>query len=235
MSDQYPPRDPDQQRPPISPRPPAERIPSVQRQREATRAVVPNQGEPPKRRPARRPPPDPSRSALYVPWWGFAIVILAVAGITCGLWALVFMNRGDAVAGVGPTPTPIFVVITATPTLGPAPGEASSTPEGGGVPGVNTLLPTEFGPGATATPDENLPILVGSLVEVFGTEGDGVAVRQGPGLNYSFFFVGQDGDRFNVEDGPRDADGYTWWQLTDPNDPDRAGWVVENFLRVIIQ
>jgi hypothetical protein len=143
------------------------------------------------------------------------------------------MNRGDVVVGVGPTPTPIFVVITATPTLGPAPGEASPTPDGGG---VNTPSVTEFAPGAASpTPDESLPILVGSLVEVFGTEGDGVAVRQGPGLSYSFFFVGQDGDRFNVEDGPRDGDGYTWWQLTDPNDPNRAGWVVENFLRVIIQ
>ncbi len=235
MSDQYPPRDPNQQRPPVvSPRPPAERIPGIRQ--DATRATAPPRQEAkPKRGRAPRQPADPSTSALYVPWWGFAIVIVIVAGITCGLWALVFMNRGDAIAGVGPTPTPIFVVITATPTLGPAPGEESPIPPAGGAPGVNTPSPTEFSPGANATPDESLPILVGSLVEVFGTEGDGVAVRQGPGLTYSYFFVGQDGDRFNVDEGPRESDGYVWWQVTDPNDPDRAGWVVEDFLRVIIQ
>jgi len=234
MSNQLPPRDPNEQRPPvISPRPPAERIPGLQRDAPRTPSERPEVK--PRRRPASRQPGDPASSALYVPWWGFAIVIVIVAGITCGLWALVFMNRGDAVAGVGPTPTPIFVVITATPTLGPAPGEATPTVPGGGAPGVSTPSVTEFSPGANATPEESLPILVGSLVEVFGTEGDGVAVRQGPGLSYSFFFVGQDGDRFNVDDGPRESDGYMWWQLTDPTNPDRAGWVVEDFLRVITQ
>ena len=75
--------------------------------------------------------------------------------------------------------------------------------------------------------------MTGSLVEVFGTEGVGVAVRQGPGLSYTYFFVGQDGDRFTIQGGPRDSDGYTWWQVLDPNDANRAGWMVADFLKVV--
>jgi hypothetical protein len=240
MSDRLPPNQPERPRPPkISQRPPSERIPQAQQsgqfpprqlgQDDATRAYKPPETRATKRPPSP-PPSDPGSSALYVPWWGFVLVILAVAGITCGLWGLVLMNRGDSVAGIGPTPTPIFVVITATPTLGPAPGQATAPPTGPTQPSIPATLST----GPSATPAGTLPITVGSLVQVTGTDGVGVAVRQGPGLTYTYFFVGQDGDRFDVRDGPRDADGYTWWQVIDPNDPNRAGWMVENYLQVIL-
>jgi hypothetical protein len=168
-----------------------------------------------------------------VPWWGFALVILAVAAITCALWGFVLMNRGEPASGVGPTPTPIFVVITATPTLGSAPGE-TPTPPGAGTPSGDTPVPptvelTDLTPSATPS----VPVTIGSTVVIAGTEGDGLAIRQGPGLSYSYFFVGNDGDVFTVEDGPRDADGHTWWYLTDPSDANRAGWAAESYLVVL--
>jgi len=78
-----------------------------------------------------------------------------------------------------------------------------------------------------------IPIQIGSTVMITGTEGDGLAVRQGPGLDFPYFFVGNDGDQFVVEDGPREADGYVWWYISDPNDSDRTGWAVENYLQAI--
>lgn len=172
--------------------------------------------------------PGEARSGRWdMPWWSLAVVILIVAVITCGLWGIVLMSRGDAATTTGPTPTPIFVVITATPTLGPAveetPDEAAAeeeTPEEVEIPGV---IPT-------LTP---VPITVGSGVIIDGTEGDGLSIRQGPGLSFTTFFVGNDGDTFLVQDGPREADGYIWWYLVDPNDANRSGWSVDIFLEVL--
>lgn len=181
-----------------------------------------------RRMPPPEPEPEPETSALYVPWWAFALVILVVAGLTCGLWGVVLMNRGDIATNSGPTPTPIFVVITATPTLGPAPG--------GTIPANPSPLPP---PGETPTA-ETTPtveptgeITVGSTIMVSGTGGDGLAVRQGPGREYAFIFVANDGETFLVQDGPREADGYVWWYIVDPNNPDRFGWAVADYMQVV--
>ena len=161
------------------------------------------------------------------------IVILVVAGVTCGLWGYVLMNRSDTTLGLGPTPTPIFVVITSTPTLGsPEEEEATPSPTTSGAE-TSTPSPTDLpAPEITLTLPA-LPITLGSTVAITGTEGDGLAVRQGPGVDYPYFFVGNDGDAFVVEDGPREADGYTWWYLVDPLDADRSGWAVDTYLEVI--
>ncbi|MBN1428992.1 MAG: hypothetical protein JXB07_11450 [Anaerolineae bacterium] len=170
--------------------------------------------------------PTPESSSLYVPWWGFALVILVVAGLTCGLWGIVLLSRGNAADG--PTPTPIFVVITSTPTLGPSSEEpvppieaASPTPEE-----IVTTEPTQDAGLTTA-------ISIGSIISIQGTGKDGLSVRQGPGLDYQYVFVANEGDQFEVQDGPREANGYTWWYITDPQNPDRFGWAVANFMQVV--
>jgi hypothetical protein len=162
-----------------------------------------------------------------VPWWGFALVILAVAGLTCGLWALVLMQEGTT-PPIGPSPSPIFQIITATPTLGADPNDPTNAPLET-APAVQPTIGFESSP----TLPGGAPVTIGSLVQVAGTEGFGVAVRQGPATSYSYFFVAQDGDVFTVLDGPREADGYVWWEVSDPNDPDRSGWVVEDYLEVL--
>ncbi len=174
---------------------------------------------------------DPRQSGLYLPWWAFVVVILAVAALTCGLWVYVLANRGDGVNASRPTPTPIFVVIIPTPTLEGA---------GGVQPGAQqppaaapTVTPTPIPLPETTPTAPALEIAVGSQVVIDGTEGVGLAVRQGPGLDYTYFFVGNDGEQFVIEDGPREADGYVWWYLTDPADENRAGWAVQNFLKPV--
>lgn len=200
------------------PRPPDSTVP--RRPPEPTRIHAPIPPEPPR--------PDPRSSGLYVPWWGFAVTILVVAGLTCGLWAYVLSNQG-ASADIIPTPTPIFVVITATPTLGPAPESALPTqPAAEVVTEPTAILPTEP-PTSTAPP---IPIVVGARVAVAGTEGSGLAVRQGPGTSFTYFFVANDGEVYVVQDGPRDGDGYVWWYIQDPNDANRAGWAASIFLVV---
>jgi hypothetical protein len=219
----------------VSQRPPAERIPGgqpadfprrQQGQVDPTRAHQPLETRSARRPPP--PPPEPPSSGLTVPWWGFALVILAVAGLTCGLWGLVLMTRGTSLVDVGPSPAPSFYIITATPTLGPDPNDPTNAPLA-----TDPVVPPTISFESSPTPPGGAPITIGSRVLVTGTEGQGVTVRQGPSISYTYIFIGQDGDVFIVQDGPREADGYVWWEISDPNDPNRSGWLVEDYIIVI--
>jgi len=202
-------------------RPPAERAPQPGPM--ARRVLPPTQATSRPMFGGEEEPPE--KSGLYVPWWGFALVILVVAGITCGLWGVVLLNRDSAASGDA-SPTPIFVVITASPTSGVP---ATVTP--------SILVTTPPPTGATATPtfppNSGLAITVGSRIVVRGTEGTGLTVRQGPGTDYTFVFIANEGEQFNVMDGPRESTGYTWWYILDPNNPDRFGWAVSIYMQVV--
>jgi len=92
-----------------------------------------------------------------------------------------------------------------------------------------TAVPTE-----TATPQVLGPvgaIVLGDLIEVFGTSGDGVRLRSAATLAGTVNGLGMDSDVFQVEDGPLDAEGHVWWYLVNPYDPARQGWAVAEYLR----
>lgn len=72
-------------------------------------------------------------------------------------------------------------------------------------------------------------ISIGQTVRVT-TGGQNLNLRSGPGINYEVIAKLTDGTLMTVVDGPRTADGYTWWELD--GEPGR-GWAVEEFLRVV--
>ncbi len=93
------------------------------------------------------------------------------------------------------------------------------------------LLPTftpPFVPTPTTTP---LPgtLAIGGYVEISGTS-VGLRIRSAPGLDAPPLFIGADSEVFQIKDGPRQADGYTWWYLVAPYDNTRAGWAVQDYL-----
>lgn len=98
------------------------------------------------------------------------------------------------------------------PTL--APGEQ---------PGEETSVPTPP-PGVVA---------IGAHVQVVGTGGDGLRLRDQPGLAGTVLMLGSEAEVFRIEDGPQEIDGYTWWKLVGPFDPSRGGWAVVNYLEVV--
>lgn len=166
----------------------------------------------------RRKRPRPANSSP--PWWIFLIIIAVVLVITGGIWGFVLLGNTNSVAvSGGPTPTPIFVVITAThtpeaiePTLAPA-------------------QPAVEQPAITATPPPQ-SIAVGGTVIVTGTEQAGLSVRGGAGVGFPILFIAVDGETFTVIAGPTDADGFTWWNISDPADSARVGWAASAFLLV---
>ena len=70
-------------------------------------------------------------------------------------------------------------------------------------------------------------------MQINGTEGAGLRIRSAPGLNSDTVFRGEEAETFKVNDGPKQADGYTWWYVVAPFDETRAGWAAADFLAVV--
>jgi hypothetical protein len=100
-------------------------------------------------------------------------------------------------------------------------------------PPTATVNPTATGiPSGTLTAVPG-QISVSAYVQISGTEGSGLRIRSAPGLNSDTVFRGEEAETFQVKDGPKQADGYTWWYLVAPYDSTRAGWAAADFLTVV--
>ncbi len=76
-------------------------------------------------------------------------------------------------------------------------------------------------------------IVEGMYVQITGTEGSGLNIRNGPKLSEGTIFVANDSEVFQIIDGPIESDGYQWWLLSAPYDQSRQGWAVQDYLRII--
>ena len=74
---------------------------------------------------------------------------------------------------------------------------------------------------------------VGTMVQVYGTESTGLSVRPQPGTGGYLNFVAPEGERFIIVDGPDAKNDYVWWKLEAPDNPDRGGWAVSDYLKPI--
>ena len=103
---------------------------------------------------------------------------------------------------------------------------------------------TQFVPTATATrvpsvtadiPPSPIPGMIGisAFVQIFGTEGVGLNIRESAGLTTDVIFVAFEAEVFEVRDGPVVTDDITWWFLVTPVDEARSGWAAANYLSVV--
>ncbi len=102
-------------------------------------------------------------------------------------------------------------------------------------PTLTPVQPTLAVDGPKPTPTGQLVngIGVGIFVQISGTGGDGLRLRSGPGKDNPPRFLGYEAEVFRVKDGPKLADGLTWWFLEAPYDPGRSGWAAAQFLAVV--
>jgi hypothetical protein len=114
-----------------------------------------------------------------------------------------------AVLNVITAPTATAVSPTATPTSPPIP--------------TSDIPPS---------PAEGI-LSIGAFVQISGTGGDGLRIRSDASLEGAVQALGIESEVFQITDGPREADGYTWWFLTAPYEEARSGWAVSNYLEVI--
>jgi hypothetical protein len=103
-----------------------------------------------------------------------------------------------------------------------------------------TAVPPMATPTSAPTPTSEIPpspaegiLSVGAFVQIAGTGGDGLRIRSDASLEGAVQALGIESEVFQITDGPREADGYTWWFLTAPYEEARSGWAVSNYLEVI--
>ncbi|GAB5490211.1 MAG: hypothetical protein Phog2KO_04260 [Phototrophicaceae bacterium] len=201
--------------------------------------VQPMQGQAPRaypprpRRPRRK---DPKNNALYLPWWSIALMLLGVIIVSLGFVGGVVLlgNSGGFLA----EPSPIILIVTAEQSVlntnnGQGVQQAPSTEI---ISGQNAPTNLELS-GPTLAPIQlsstPAPVRVGSVVIVEGVDFDTLNVRSSASLTESsVLFRAQEGESFNVVDGPQQSSGFTWWRIQDPNDVNRVGWAVSNFLTI---
>lgn len=144
-----------------------------------------------------------------------------LAGILIGLvFLLIYLSGQDN------TPQEEIVVPTAVLTIIPAPTPTSVL----ALP-IQALEPTP-------TTQAVLPpgvIGMGAYVQVSGTDGSGLNMRNEPGTSSAIQFVAMDEEVFLVIGGPVEANEYLWWQLEAPYDQTRTGWAADTYLGLIEQ
>lgn len=100
--------------------------------------------------------------------------------------------------------------------------------------GFESQVPTEI-----SAADQSLispmqgEIAVGTYVKIFGTGGDGLRLRDEPGLGGNVRMLGEETEVFLVDSGPQNIDDYIWWHLTGYYDETRGGWAVADYLSIV--
>ncbi len=149
-------------------------------------------------------------------WVGLGVIL---GGLALGLLFLVVsLNRISGNNNVLEPDITVIVSPTSTPTNIPSSSE-EARPD---------LTPTES-QGTISGAD----FIVGDFVKVFGTGGQGLSIRNEPGLSSVVVSYGLDDEIFEIKGGPVDVDGFIWWYLVNPYDKDKQGWGVGTYLREI--
>lgn len=161
---------------------------------------------------------SPRQAVGYIPWWLLALV---TAAFFCGAVALAAWVWSTRSADL-PAPTAAPVVLTATPS-----------------PPTATPLPTAT-TAPTGEPATTLPappagdVRIGAYVQVYGTGDAGVLnLRAEPSLQAQVNYVALEREVLQVQSGPKQANGITWWYLVDPASGTKSGWAAQNYLQVV--
>lgn len=197
-------------------------------------------GPPPRRTPPPQRPRTKADSGLYLPWWSLLVLVGIVALGACGLIYAVAQYIDDPAIG---DQNPRFVVVTqenfsGNNNQGAANGEF--VPPGNVPPSaapIQTSVP-QANPTSTTSPDSAAGCPLNTLIEVTGTGGDGLLIREEPRQGDNIIAVARDGDRFFISSGPEQSIGVAgesieWCQITDAEDESTTGWAAVDFMQVV--
>ncbi len=115
-----------------------------------------------------------------------------------------------------------------TPAITLYPYQSTATPQV-----VSTQNEFEITPAipTTSQVSQGGDFLIGDLVEVHGTGGEGLRLRNAPSLASVVNELAMENEVLEIRGGPTEADGYIWWFLINPYDNQRQGWGVGVYIR----
>ncbi len=179
-----------------------------------------------------------SRNPLYIPLsWLAAALLFALIAVAGAITALVGLRQDSAAAPL----EPVIVVATAQADFSDgASGIAAGTnrPDGGPQVILAAETPASLALTGPAVPtvivtNTPIPLGVGQQAIVHNVGNDELNVRNIPSIKGSeVLFRARAGTVFNIIGGPQEADGFSWWQLHDPQF-EVIGWAVANYLQTV--
>lgn len=180
----------------------------------------------------QRPNRSGSNQDLWPKWMWIAVPVLVVV-VVAGLWWAIFSPSEPS--AVVPTPTATVNIIQNQPTQAPTAQQTltseDTTPTRQVLPELPTFTPTAVAvttPTGEPTQAPPAEMVVGAKVSVTGTNGAGLNMRSGAGTANARVKTLSDGTEVEIIGGPKDANGYTWWQIRDS--AGTTGWVASQFL-----
>ena len=152
---------------------------------------------------------------LFNPWVILGSLVIGVLLIAAAFAILARMDDPNLTAEVP----------TAAVTLIPAPT-------------LTLVIPTALPQTPTATidiPPSPLPGVLGpgAIVQITGTGGTGLNLRETPGLDSKIQYLGLETEVFTIVEGPVEKDGLVWWRLVGFSDETRSGWGASNYLTIV--
>jgi hypothetical protein len=152
---------------------------------------------------SRLPREKRTETRQRVPVWVPGLISAALVAVACGM-AVNFINRSrPAITQALAVSTPTQAIVTITPTDEFPP---TATPY---------TAPTETPiPEAVVDTAKTGGIAIGAKVRVFDT-GTGLNFRKGPSRGAQAIKKLPDGTVLEVIGGPREAEGFVWWQMRD--------------------
>ncbi len=154
-------------------------------------------------------------------WIPLLVSFAAVIPMCLLAFSLLNRLRPAASAFAAPTATITIITPTATPFVPP-----TATPY---------VAPSPTPPPTAAVAGDGVSAAgyaVGGKVRVADTGGGGLNMRDQPTTSGALLRKLPEGNVYEVIGGPREADGYVWWQLKDPADG-VTGWGAQKFLQPV--
>ncbi len=174
--------------------------------------------------------PD-STQDLWPKWMWVAVPVLVVV-VVAGLWWAIF--GGDDAQTASATATPTMRPLSTQPTQAPTmqPTLPILLPTGTSAPVLPTVAPPAQSDVATPTaqPTATGGLAVGDKAQVAGTSGV-LNMRDGAGTGFKIVASLREGAIVEILDGPKEANGYTWWQVR--NDAGTVGWAAGDWLKKV--
>jgi len=109
------------------------------------------------------------------------------------------------------------VKVEITPIFATSPSEGQAESQGSLIEGTET--PSMIG-----------VIALGMNIKVSGTGNEGLRMRSGAGIDQQTMYVAQEGETFQIIDGPKVIESLIWWKIQSLNEPAKTGWSVQDYM-----
>ncbi len=169
--------------------------------------------------PNKKPAPQARRRRVALPPWALLVALVGIVIVLCvGLILIIKAAKRQPEAEASTPAATMTVRVLSTATLRPAMPTLVITPTS------TVTLPL----GSLETPVPFTAIAPGATVVVQGAGTLGLNLREQPTTYAKIVGNAREGTALTVVAGPKEADGYTWWQVRTPDG--KEGWGAANWL-----